>query len=216
MNWRFAIIGVALFFGVLAIGTVRSVSPAARATPTPDTPYVARTLIPPDPTASSTVTTATPVATPTLAPTPTVAPTPTPTVAPTPAPVAYQVQTRSDFSVGGRKRTGVNVIVPGTPTKEQVIATLAAIARAELGAADVVVVRAWRSAADQAAPGCVTFTVGAAELSADGRGWAQGQSVGGATLLFGPDNGQIQGEVELPPLDRTGCPTKKEQFTVAR
>jgi len=209
MNWRFAIIGVALFFGVLAIGTVRSVlSPAARATPTPDTPYVARTLIPPDPTASSTVTTATPVATPTLAPTPKVAPTPTP--------VAYQVQTRSDFSVGGRKRTGVNVIVPGTPTKEQVIATLAAIARAELGAADVVVVRAWRSAADQAAPGCLTFTVGAAELSADGRGWATRQSTGGATLLFGPDNGQIQGEVELPPLDRTGCPTKKEQFTVAR
>jgi len=133
-----------------------------------------------------------------------------------PPPIAYQIQQREDVSFASRKRSAVNVIIAGDPTKGQKIATLTAIARAELGAWDVVAVRAWRSTADQGPSGCLTITVGAAELSADGRGWAAGQGPGGTTLYSGPDSGQIQGEVELPPLDRYGCPTKKEQFAVAR
>ena len=110
----------------------------------------------------------------------------------------------------------MNVLIPGELTKGQKIATLAAVVRAEIRVANVVYVLAWRSTADQALSSCGTFTVGAAELSADGRGWAAGQGIGGRTTLFGPDNGQIQGEVKLPPFDREGCPTKEEQFTVAR
>jgi hypothetical protein len=127
-----------------------------------------------------------------------------------PPPVAYQIQERKDVSIAGRKRTSIAAFIPGEPTKGQKIATLAAIARAELGSAAVVSILAWRSLADRA--NCVTYTVGGSELSTDRGGW-DGR---GTTTLYGPDNGQIQGNVELLPLDRYGCSSKHEQFSVPR
>lgn len=131
-----------------------------------------------------------------------------------PPPVAYQVFERRDVSFAGRKRASVSALIPGQPTKGQKLATLAAIARAELRSFDVVSVAAWRSLEDRST--CLGHTIGGAELSADGRGWAAGQNRGGATTLYGPDNGQVQGRVELLPLSRSGCPPKWEQFTVPR
>jgi hypothetical protein len=106
-------------------------------------------------------------------------------------------------------RWEVRIIVPGQPTKEQKIATLAAAVRAELRP-HVVVVNAYRSTQEERE--CAA-TVGQAELSTDGRGWDVNT---GATLRWGADNGQIQGAVVVEVNERACVPTREEQFSVPR
>lgn len=162
----------------------------------PATPPPTPTAVPPSPTPSLSRPTSSgssspePTASP-LSPTPastSSAPTPQPG---TPAPAPYIIVSRKDYSIAGRTRTTVRAVVAGTLSKEQKISTLAAIARTELRP-NVVVVMAWRTTAEET-DGGIPYTVGAAELSTDGQGWAVNS--GNRTLDFGIDNGNVQGKV---------------------
>ncbi|MDP9225632.1 MAG: hypothetical protein M3P18_17675 [Actinomycetota bacterium] len=198
---------------------------AARATPEPaptavvPAPSTATAIITPTPPptapspAPSPIVTMAPASTSPPAPTPTSLATATPLAPPTPSPgtpqpVAYQVVKRNDVSLANRTRTEVRIVVPGQPSKEQKISTLAAAARGELRP-NVVLITAFRTPQEERE---CTATVGQAELSTDGRGWNVNT---GETARWGADNREIQGSV-VTEADGACLLIKEERFSVPR
>ncbi len=188
--------------------------------PSPQTRFTAST-VPTTPAAATASLDSTPTASGSLLPRPTASPlSPSPASTPspstpqpgTPAPAAYVIVSRKDSSIAGRTRTTVRAVVAGSLSREQKISTLAAIARSELRP-NVVVVMAWRTAAEEAEDGGFPYTVGAAELSTDGQGWAVNS--GNRTLDFGVDNGNVQGRV-VTSVGTLGNVIATELFTAPR
>jgi hypothetical protein len=103
----------------------------------------------------------------------------------TPAPASYRVASR-ELSSSGRSTAIVRIVVDGAPTNAEKISTLAAAARAELGAQQAVTVLAYRFASEVGGP----FTVGRSYLSVDGRGWT-----GDGRTEDGPDTGGVTGAI---------------------
>jgi hypothetical protein len=101
-----------------------------------------------------------------------------------PAP-QYTLRDVQEVSAAGRTRYRANMILPGGQTPEAVTAALAAAARqllADRPSAQAVMVFGYRNVSETSAPN----TVGKAQVSRDGRGWA-----GDGKFDAGQDNNQI-------------------------
>ena len=100
----------------------------------------------------------------------------------TPAPAPYRVVSR-EVSTSGRSVAVVRIVIAGAVSNEEKMSTLAAAARAEIGAQQAVAILAYRSPAEIGGP----FTIGRSYLSVDGRGWSgdgrteDGADIGGVT-----------------------------------
>ena len=103
----------------------------------------------------------------------------------TPAPASYRVASR-EVSQSGRSTAIVRIVIDGAPSDAEKISTLAAAARAEIGAQQAVTILAYRTAAEIGGP----FTVGRSYLSVDGRGWS-----GDGKTEDGPDTGGVTGAI---------------------
>jgi hypothetical protein len=103
----------------------------------------------------------------------------------TPSPLSYGVAERKQ-SMSGRTTATVRIVIDGSPSQAEKIATLVDAARREIQAQEAVVVLAYRSPIEIGGP----FTVGRAYLSVDGRGWS-----GDGSTEDGPDGGQVVGSV---------------------
>jgi hypothetical protein len=102
-----------------------------------------------------------------------------------PAP-QYTLRDVQEVSAAGRTRYRANMILPGGQTLDAVTAALAAAARqllADCPSAQAVMVFGYRNVSETSAP---NNTVGKAQISRDGRGWA-----GDGKFDAGQDNNQI-------------------------
>ena len=97
----------------------------------------------------------------------------------------------------------MRIVIDGSPTLAEKVATIAEAARRELRSQQAVVVFAYASPDEIGGP----FTIGRAYLSVDGKGWA-----GDGQTPDGPDGGRVVGSVVV-----TGGSTPQTQtFTAPR